>query len=182
MFTLCLEHYSLILHDRGLPAMADEYAKRAVVNDFFETSRDGSDWCYVAVSNTKRTEWPFLTITQRFWPSAGGFDPGVILIPETKRLFIGAGERLLAYDLEAPQRLWEDSADTGFWCWARHGDTIIMSAELELAAWDLFGRKLWTTYVEPPWEYNVTGDILKLEVMGAKSSFNLNMGPTTMGT
>ncbi len=116
--------FTYSLHDLGFPRWRTN-AKRAVVNDFFETSRDGSDWCYVAVSNTKRTEWPFLTITQRFWPSAGGFDPGVILIPETKRLFIGAGERLLAYDLEAPQRLWEDSADTGFWCWARHGDTIL---------------------------------------------------------
>lgn len=47
------EHYSLILHDRGVPAMADEYAKRASVNDIFETSRNGGDWCYVAVSNTQ---------------------------------------------------------------------------------------------------------------------------------
>ena len=182
MFTFCTEHYSLILHDRGLPAMADEYAKRASVNDLFETHRDGGNWCYVAVSNTKRTEWPFLTVTQRYWPCEGGFDPGIILIPETKRLFIGAGERLLAYDLDGPQRLWEDSADTGFWCWARHDDTIVMSAELELAAWDLLGRKLWTTYVEPPWEYSVSGSTLNLDVMGVKSHFNMIAGPKTKGT
>jgi len=182
MFTVCTEHYSLILHDRGLPPMADEFGKRASVNDIFETSRDGGDWCYVAVANTKSTEWPFLTVTQRCWPSQGGFDPGVILVPETKRLFIGAGERLLAYDLDVPHRLWEDTADTGFLCWARHGDTIVMSAELELAAWDLLGRKLWSTYVEPPWVYNVSGGSLNLDVMGAKSMFNLITGPNTKNT
>ena len=182
MFSVSTEPYSLLLHDRGLPAMADEYATRAVVNDRFETERDGSDWCYVAVSNTKRSDWPFLTVTQRFWPCAGGFTPGVILVPETRLLLIGAGERLLAYDLEKPQMLWEDTAEFGFWCWARHHDTIVMSAELELAAWDLSGKKLWSTFVEPPWDYRICNGTLKLDVMGVESQFDLIAGPTRFGT
>ena len=64
----------------------------------------------------------------------------------------------------------------------RHDDTIVMSAELELAAWDLLGRKLWTTYVEPPWEYSVSGSTLNLDVMGVKSHFNMIAGPNTKGT
>lgn len=50
-------------------------------------------------------------------------------------LFLGVGERILAYDLNGPTRLWEDTADTGLLGWARHGAFVVMSAELELAAW-----------------------------------------------
>ena len=60
-----------------------------------------------------------------------------MIIPETSLLMIGAGERLLAYDLETPRRLWEDEAEAGFWGWERHGGLVLMSAELELAAWDI---------------------------------------------
>lgn len=182
MFTVCIGNYSLILQDRGLPSMADEYAKRASLNEHFETSDDCGEWCYVAISNTKRTEWPFLTVTQRYSPSTAGFEPGVILIPETQKLFIGAGERLLAYDLGQPKRLWEDNADTGFWCWARHNDTIIMSAELELAAWNVSATKLWSTFVEPPWDDTVSEGTVNLDVMGVKSRFDLIAGPNAKGT
>ena len=108
---------------------------------------------------------------------AAGFSPGVLVVPETDVLFVGAGERLLAYDLAHPARLWEDVAKVGFWGWARYGDVVVMSAELELAAWDIEGTKLWTTFVEPPWSYEVTDDILKLDIMGVKSEFSLGRGP-----
>jgi hypothetical protein len=52
-----------------------------------------------------------------------------------------------------------------------------MSAELELAAWDVHGRKLWTTFVEPPWGYRVEGGRVRLDVMGRGSSFDLTAGP-----
>ena len=52
-----------------------------------------------------------------------------------------------------------------------------MSAELEMAAWSLEGHKLWSTFVEPPWDYEVHGDRVALDVMGEKSSFNLKTGP-----
>jgi hypothetical protein len=57
------------------------------------------------------------------------------------------------------------------------GDVVVMSAELELAAWTTTGEKLWTTFVEPPWEYAVEGDSLVLDVMGTKSSFGLRRSP-----
>lgn len=93
----------------------------------------------------------------------------------------GAGTRLLAYDLQEPRRLWEDAADSGFWGWRRHGDTIVMSAELELAAWTLEGNKLWSTFVEPPWLYEVRGSRVHLDVMGEKSVFELRRGPASKG-
>jgi hypothetical protein len=55
--------------------------------------------------------------------------------------------------------------------------SILLSAELELAAWDTDGRKLWTTFVEPPWGYTVEGDRVHLDVMGNKQSFTLRDGP-----
>ena len=34
---------------------------------------------------------------------------------------------------------------------------MLMLAELEFAAWDLKGKKMWSTFVEPPWVYDVNG-------------------------
>lgn len=55
-----------------------------------------------------------------------------------------------------------------------------MAAELELAAWDIRARKLWTTFVEPPWDYAVRDGIVHLDVMGSESTFALATGPTSV--
>jgi hypothetical protein len=57
-----------------------------------------------------------------------------------------------------------------------------MSAELEFAAWDINGRKLWSTFVEPPWSYEIRGDQVELDVMGRKSTFVLAIGPPSPGS
>ena len=75
------------------------------------------------------------------------------------------------------RRLWEDDAEVGFLDWQRHADVVVMSAELELAAWSLDGKKLWTTFVEPPWTYTVTAGQVELDVMGNRSRFDLRRGP-----
>lgn len=51
-----------------------------------------------------------------------------------------------------------------------------MAAEIELAAWDLQGRKPWTTFVEPPWDYQVEDGRVHLDVMGMLSDFDLVQG------
>jgi hypothetical protein len=102
--------------------------------------------------------------------------PGLFLVPETHLLFIGAGRRLLCYDLLAPSRLWEDEADCGFWSWSRYGSVVLMAAELELAAWDLAGRKRWSRFVEPPWDDAVDGEVITLDVMGVTSRIRLESG------
>jgi hypothetical protein len=106
-----------------------------------------------------------------------GFSAGMLYVPETDLLFVGGGERILAYNLTTRSRLWEDTAETGFWGLSRHGDTVIMMAELEMAAWSLDGEKRWTTFVEPPWNYEVEDDSVVLDVMGTRSRFNLHTGP-----
>jgi hypothetical protein len=152
-----------------------KYTERAALCEEFDLRNPEREHCCVSVS--RATDWPELVVAQTFWPSAGGFDPGVLLVPETEILFIGAGERLLAYRLGPFERLWEDKCDMGFWGWRQHGTHVLMSAELELAAWDCHGRKLWSTFVEPPWEYQVQENRVQLDVMGVKSEFDIANGP-----
>ena len=175
MFDVTLGEYTLHCLPEGLPDLYVDYVRHAALaEDFNIRSSEGAN-CFLAVK--RRNAWPFLVVAQRYEPAGGGFYPGTILIPETNLLFIGAGTRLLAYDLIGIKRVWEDVADIGFWGWARHGNQVVMSAELELAAWDIRGKKLWTTFVEPPWDYSVTNDVVNLDVMGKQSSFPLETGP-----
>ncbi len=176
MFTVTIADYVLSLTDGELPSLYNDYAKHARLSEQFALSERDGRLCFVGVA---RGDWPFLVVAQRYSPAAdAGFHPGVLLVPETGVIFIGAGERILAYDLAEPRRLWEDKADTGFWGWQRHGEAVVMSAELELAAWSLSGKKLWTTFVEPPWSYIVAGERVDLDVMGKKTSFALMGGPS----
>jgi hypothetical protein len=165
---------TLVLKADGLPSLFDEYCKNSTLAEQFETDGDRAPWCFVGVR--RLGGWPFLVVAQRYWPAVAGFSPGVLLVPETGLLFIGAGERLIAYDLNGPRRLWEDTADTGFWHWHQHGEIVLMSAELEFAAWDTHGTKLWSMFVEPPWSYEVQDDQVSLDVMGTLSSFPIKTG------
>jgi hypothetical protein len=155
--------------------MYNEYCKRAALLEEFDLESPDGEACFIAVNPT-RNDWPTLVVAQRFSPS-GCFHPGVLVVPEKNILFVGAGQRILAYELGGPSRVWEDTADTGFWGWKRYGDTVLMSAELEFAAWDIAGRKLWTMFVEPPWEYHVSDRQVHLDVMGRKSNFRIDSGP-----
>jgi hypothetical protein len=120
--------------------------------------------------------WPFLALLVRYDPAAS-MAPGILVIPETGVIFIGAGPQLMAYELAGPKRLWEDEAEYGFQDWQRHGDVVVVKAECGIAAWDVAGRKLWSTWSEPPWDYSVEGETVHLDVMGVKSSFPLRTGP-----
>jgi hypothetical protein len=173
-FRVAVGEYILRCAPRGLPSVFHAYARHAALVELFEPN--GPDRCCLAVSRANEP-WPFLVVAQSFSPAGAGFEPGALLAPDTGRLFVGAGDRLLAYDLQAPGRLWTDWADMGFLGWARHGDTVVMSAELALAAWTCAGEKLWTAVVEPPWGYSVEGDEVRLDVMGVVCRFGLRRGP-----
>ncbi len=177
MFRVGFGEYELSCQADGLPSMHPEYEKRAALAERFgDADSDGSAVGFCAVSH-RGGGWPFLTVTQRYSPDGrAGFNPGLLIIPETRLLFLGAGRRLLAYDLSVPARLWEDEADTGFWFWSRYDEFVLMAAELELAAWDIRGRKLWSRFVEPPWEYRVEGSLVVVDVMGSINRVSLAGG------
>ncbi|WP_145266242.1 hypothetical protein [Tautonia plasticadhaerens] len=84
--------------------MLFNYQQRATLaEDFGVADEVGASVCFVSVGQVRR--WPSLVVVQRYSPAGFGFVPGVLLIPEVHRLFIGAGRRLLAYDLSRPARL-----------------------------------------------------------------------------
>lgn len=183
MFSTTYGSYTLSCTTGRLPEMYEHYCRHALLVSEYklrepkETSQSGSP-CFVSISRSGHNDgWPFLTIAQNYSPDCAGFHPGAIIIPETDIFMLGAGTRLLAYSLNPPHLLWEADVDCGFWGWERHGDTIVMAAELEIAAWDTQGRNLWSRYVEPPWSYDVEEGVILLDIMGDKSSFPLAVGP-----
>jgi hypothetical protein len=168
-WTACLQH--------GLPAVYGAFRQHALLCEEIDLADSDGASCFLAVT-AAGGPWPQLVVAQRYSPAAGEFDPGIALVPQTAVLFAGAGTRLLAYSLRGhPQRLWEDTADMGFWHWQVHGPVVIMAAELELAAWDLHAVKLWSLFVEPPWSYEVTDGQIHLDVMGHKTQFPALSGP-----
>ncbi len=174
-FCITIGEYRLICIPDGISSLHDQYSAHARFVDEIDRSSDAPAACWLGIQHAGN-DWPFLVIAQRYHPEAS-MQPGVLLIPETQRLFVGAGARLLAYDLGQVSRLWEDTADYGFWFWDQHGDYVLMAAELELAAWTLQGRKVWTMFVEPPWSYTCADGVIYLDVMGRRSSFAISGGP-----
>lgn len=178
MFSVSLGEYEIRCQVEGTPDLLPQYLEHAQLAEQIDMTGRGGGTCYLAVAHRSDT-WPFLVITQRYEPAGFGFYPGVLVVPETRRLFLGAGKRLLAYDLSGPTRLWEDAADCGFWFWSRWGDVVLMGAELELAAWDLEGHKLWSRFADPPWEYRVEGDTVVVKDCRAHERISLLTGELT---
>lgn len=175
MFIFAIGEYVLSCCS-GLPELYADYWQHARLLEEIdlETPEDGV--CFLGVEGAG--EVPLLAVALRYDCDDSGFFPGAVLIPETRRLFLGAGERILGYDLERAERLWRERTDVGFWGWQRHGDVVVMSAERELAAWDLAGTKLWSTAVQPPWSYAVDGRTLALDILGRRRArFDLESGP-----
>jgi len=170
--SIALDGWTLHLQ-RGLPALFNLYRGHAELVDEFDLRSCDGDVCY-ASAGPVGVDWPSLVVVQRFSPSVAGFDPGIAFLPESRLLLLGAGTRILAYDLTRPARLWEDTADIGFWSWHVYPTAVLMSAELELAAWDRQGTKLWTRFVEPPWSFQVERDTVHLDVMGEHTQFPLH--------
>jgi hypothetical protein len=153
----------------GLPATYTSFRENAALVEEIglddRVAEPDSEICFVAVS-ADGAAWPALVVAQRYSLTGAGCDPGVALPGGGDVVFIGAGERLLAYRLgDEPVRLWEESCDLGFFCWAMHGDTVVMSAELELA----------------PWSYTVEGARVRLDMMGTVAQFPLRRGPSAPG-
>lgn len=168
--------YTILLHGNALPAQYDEYVEHAKLVEELDLKRHEGVLSFAGVK--RGGEWPDLVVAQRFSPAGFGFCPGATLVPETGVLFLGAGERLLAYDVESetPRKLWQDKCGMGFWQWRQHGDVVVMSAELEVAAFNTLGDKLWSKQVEPPWSYTVADGVLRLDVGGSIMRMSLTTG------
>jgi hypothetical protein len=166
---------------RDPPGSLSAYLDHASLReDFNDPGGDGDGYLFVGVA-APGDEWPSLVVTQSFSPAGEGFTPGVLVVPESERVFIGAGSRLLCYTrtaLRRWERQWRNDDLRWFWGWRQHGDLVVMSAETELSAWTTLGEPLWTTWVEPPWTYDINGDVLRLDVAGRATEFPARSGPS----
>jgi hypothetical protein len=48
-------------------------------------------------------------------------------------------------------------------------EVVVMSAELELGAWDLQAHEVWSTFVKPHYDYTVVDDRAHLTAMSSTS-------------
>ncbi|TAY52907.1 hypothetical protein [Rhizobium leguminosarum] len=171
----------MLIEDGSLPRIYDSYVKNAAFVDQVEPSAlKGRDLFLGVCDAGSSHRWPEIVITQRYEDASGTFHPGFLVVPETSILFIGAGERLLGYNVERREKVFEDRTDYGFWGWTRHEDYILMAAELEFGVWRKTGEKLWSAFVEPPWSFNVSGETVELDIMGQLKTFSLETGAVAL--
>nr|BBH86415.1 hypothetical protein KTC_11660 [Thermosporothrix sp. COM3] len=159
MFCFTVGEYRVSVSNT-FPSLFWEYHKKArIVEHIGDVTAENTFVILVAKGNA----WPFLILILHV--SVGeesGFNPGVFLLPETQTLFIGAGEILLIYHLEREQKIWEERIMGGFWGWHYVEPFVLLSAEIELSIWNKEGERLWETFVEPPWSYELEGDVIKV--------------------
>lgn len=179
MFQIIVHGYTLSCFSGGLPEYYEVYRQEAKLVDEIDLDSISSHWadtCFLAVQ--KDETWPFLVVAQKYAPSGlGSSYPQALIIPETQMLFLGAGERIAAYRLDPPEKVWQDTAELGFHAFDRHGQFVIMRAELGIAVWTIQGKKEWAQFVEPPWTYMIDNETMHLDVMGYVLSFPLGSGP-----
>lgn len=172
---IVIGEYDLSFTLNGLPADIQNYTEHAHIVDQLPDNRafDVDNVCVLTVA--KGEDWPFLVI-RRYCEH---FNPGVLFIPETHLLLVGAGSHLSAYRLDKPRKLWHETlAENGeFIKWLRSGEFVLMTADYELAAWDIYGWKKWSVNVESPWNYHIRKGMIQLEATGSQSTFPLDIGP-----
>ncbi|MEP1572083.1 hypothetical protein [Roseibium album] len=176
MLSVTVGDWKLSLEDVQQPLIKDVAKEKARFVDEVSAPDEWSRCLSVSVSKaddfSDRSDAVIILKFQDY----GGFEPGVLLVPETPFLFVGAGEILLGYDLERRERSFEDYVYCGFWGWHRFGDIVLMASETECSAWSLRGKKLWSADVEPPWDFEVSGLDVILVVEGGVRKLDLKTG------
>ncbi|GAA6141869.1 hypothetical protein [Hydrogenophaga sp. 5NK40-0174] len=150
-------------------------AEGAAVVEYLVRDDDYSEYIIFGVGD--HFLCPDLVIHGNYSPaSASGFNPGILIVPDTNILFFGAGDLVQVWDLSNREKQFDYTVDCGFWHWNHHKDLVLMSGELEFAVWGVDGKRLWSCFVEPPWSYTVDGDIVLLDVMGGVTKKKLYSG------
>src|SRR5262245_54105242 len=98
MFKITVGEYILSVHCGALPERYNRERQRAALAEEFGINSADGEACLLTAS--RHDGPPHLVVAQRFNPCGGCFDPALLVVPETGILFLGAGERLLAYRLD----------------------------------------------------------------------------------
>src|SRR5262245_50961687 len=104
-FQLTCAGYTIECTPGGLPLIYNRLKEHAALVEEIELQKGN---LYCVTIRRSGENWPFLVVAQSYTPHGTGFEPGAILVPETKVLLLGAGERILAYRLDPPAKIWED--------------------------------------------------------------------------
>lgn len=168
------DKYKIIVEIGKEPTIFEMWLKHASFKDIEGLAKDGTP-IYIGVGHGK--EWYNSIIAFRSDPiDHAGFHPEFLILPETNTLFVGAGTVVKPYDLEGLKKKFEKELSLGFWGWTRHNDLIVMQEELELGVYTLDGQEIWSTFVQPPWTFEITGNEVKLNVMGEITYRDLKTG------
>ncbi len=166
--------YSIECTPSGLPEIYDQLRARAVLTE--EIALDQRDLCCFPVRRSGEP-WPFLIVALGCSTAAAGLSPGALLVSRLGTLFLGYGERLVAYALLPPAKLWSATAPGNFRFWEQHGEVVLLSAGLALEAWSTAGEKLWTWPAAAPWSHHVRGEIVECtDGAGRAQRFPLRTG------
>lgn len=175
MISTSVGEWEIIAADGDLPLIYKHYAANADYAEEIDLRNSEGRLFFFGVRRGNRG-WPSLVSAQRYVDARRSFTPCVLLVPETSLVFVGAGERLLCYDADKGEKLWEDFTPIGFWGWRNCSSFVLMSAELEFGVWNQFGKKLWSISVEPPWSLEVVNSVVQLDVMGNIRKYRLADG------
>ncbi|GCE14137.1 hypothetical protein [Tengunoibacter tsumagoiensis] len=147
--------------------------------DIDRTEKDplDSNVVFIAAKNCGSKKEFSLTLLLGYSPSDPAFYPELLYVPESQILFIRAGEKILAYQLQVPQKLFELSVDIGFLSWERYSNYIIMVAEMRMTVWNLAGEQLWTLFVEQPWSYHCHHEMMSFIKDEQVYTFPVATGP-----
>lgn len=174
MIEFNFDKYKIAVQTVKEPGIYDMWLDRASFKDIDGLKNDGIP-IYIGVGHGE--EWYNTVIAFRSDPiEYGGFDPGILIVPETNTLFVGAGTIVRTYDLKNQKRKFEKKLSCGFWGWSRHHDLILMQEESEFGIYTLDGQEIWSTFVEPPWSFDIEDNRVKLDVMDEISYRDLKTG------
>ncbi|MEL6839768.1 MAG: hypothetical protein AAFP85_10775 [Pseudomonadota bacterium] len=177
MLSIMVDDWELRIQDGDLPSIFTAYLDHADYVDKIDLDNpEGRFLFFGALNRGQEDGWPSIISAQKYRDERRTFTPGFLVVPNTSLVFVGAGERLLCYDVQNKTRLWEDETTFGFWAWRRFDRYVLMSAEIEFGVWDQHGKKLWTVFVETPWGYEVKNDYVELNVMGTRTIYKLSDG------
>jgi len=175
--TIKVGNWEIWIEDGSLPRLYERFIEEAEFVDEVDIENPEGRLHFLGVHSAGSSSgWPSIIVAQKYQDAQQAFRPGVLVVPETSLVFIGAGERILCYDIQKRERIWQDHTQLGFWGWSQLGEYVLMSAELEFGVWTQNGEKLWTTFVEPPWDFKVLGQTVELNIMGAPRHLNLADG------
>ncbi|GAA4795372.1 hypothetical protein [Lysobacter hankyongensis] len=112
----------------------------AVVTKRLTTHESRGDYVAIGIADARLGEDPL--VEGQYYPGpASGFHPGILIIPETDIVFIGVGTNVIVYSMAPISEIVHIQTEAGFWCWKRHGTSVLMCAELEIAVWSINGQK-----------------------------------------